>query len=114
MTYKELLTGLNEAERCTEKLEAFVATKLAADLDEFGAEWIAEHGEETQMEYAQWFISDLVQASWLSVAAGDNAAQSGTQNAWDTVCDYGLGESFDTSLVAQFIFANFNHPTEDI
>ena len=106
MTYQDLLDGLKEAERETAELEAFVAAKIAKDVAEYGPELDTD---EEKLHYADWFISDLVEASWKSVEAGDEAAQNGTQNAYETVSDYGL--DFDTR-VGQFVFAELNHPAE--
>tara|TARA_R110000737_G_scaffold317312_1_gene327914 strand:- start:110 stop:424 length:315 start_codon:yes stop_codon:yes gene_type:complete len=101
MTYQELLAELHKAERFTEELEAAVNATTAKNLASYGADYIAEHGEADKFDAAQSFIWDMEQKSW------EDTDDYGTQNAYDTVADYGVDFN---SLVGQFIFANSNNP----
>jgi hypothetical protein len=101
MTYQELLTDLHAAERDTTELEAAVEAAIAAEIAVYGADFVAEHGESTRFSTAQGFIWNLEQVSW------EDTDEDGTQNAIDTVADYGVDHN---SLVGLFIFADTNHP----
>lgn len=101
MTYQDLLRDLQAAERWTGDLEACVDAAIKREIERWGVD-VVDVAEE-QIIAAEDFIRSAVKASW------DDTDDYGTQNAYDTVRDYGV--DFD-SLVGQFIFANTNNPAE--